>query len=138
MKKVIVISFILSILLLSNISALGMNTYDVEKSKLTAIENEKGNIVSFKMIFLFGRINSLNMTQDEDEFYIEMYAIKLTEISIEINRYGDKQFSFEIITWRNNMHTIMSFGGSDIKTRGIFKDNFICGFIIINYRDLYG
>ena len=137
MKKVIVISFILSILLLSNISALGMNTYDVEMPKLTALENEKGNIVSFKMIFLFGRINSLNMTQDEDEFYIEMYAIKLTEISIEINRYGDKQFSFEIITWRHNIHSIMSFGGKDIKTRGIFKDNFICGFIIINYRDLY-
>jgi len=125
------------VLVITFSALVNLREYGGEKSKLTAIENEKGNIVSFKIIFLFGRLNSLNMTQDEDELDIEMHAIKLTEISIEINRYGDKQFSFEIITFRDMVY-IMGLGGSDIKTRGIFKDNFICGFIIINYRDLYG
>ena len=133
-KKIFAIVFI-SMFLLMNLSAMGMNTTEVKESTVKTIVDEKEVIQPCKIYFLFGRLNSLNITQDENSFELDMEYISLIKIVIEMNWivFSGWDFSFEISKSSDGFFG-MSASGIDVRTRGIFVDNFICGFII--YRRL--
>jgi hypothetical protein len=109
-------------------------TYDVTKTKSINqnIDDNIGLIKPHQIYIFFGKIDFLNITEEENYFSMEFTGYKNTIITIENLHPWTWSWYLGIEKYVSVVHYSITING-DYRTRGIFNENFLCGYIIVCY-----
>ncbi len=91
--------------------------------------NETMNDLPIMITLLFGKIDGFYITEEDGWTFFIVNATSLYVtymLRISLYRYSYESYYFTFPIW-------FGFYGGNTKNRGIWKDNFICGFISTNW-----